>query len=98
MFLEKDQSKSLADILVDQTKATHHAFFDLGANRYFISKFDREFYSKVKSLKALDRINLDELLFLKEENEDTECTPNMKRSNISTFSSLELENTMPVVS
>ena len=41
LFLEKDQNKSLVDLLIDQSKATHNAFFDLGANRYFISRFDR---------------------------------------------------------
>ena len=92
LFLEKGQVKSLVDLFVDQTATVHNKFFDLGANRYFVSKFDRDLWTKIKYMKAFDGVNWDEVLNLKEEVEETECTHMMHRSNISTFSSIEMEN------
>lgn len=66
LFLEKDQTKSLVNLFVDQTKLTHHAFFDLGANRYFISAYDKELFKKISNKKPFDGINFDDLMFLKD--------------------------------
>lgn len=70
LYMQKGQVKTLVDLFLDQTKITHHAFFDLGANSYFISKYDRALHKKIKYLKPFDGVNFDELLSLKEEAED----------------------------
>jgi hypothetical protein len=88
LYMEKGQVKTLVDLFVDQTKKTHHAFFDLGANSYFVSKYDKDLHKQIKYLKPFDGVNFDELLSLKEEEDMTECTHQMHRSTISIFSSI----------
>ena len=67
LYLEKGQIKTLVDLFIDQTQTVHHKFFDLGANRYFVSSFDRDLWKKIKVLKPFDGVNWDEVLLLKEE-------------------------------
>jgi hypothetical protein len=98
LYLEKGQVRTLVDLVVEQTRLAHSAFFDLGANRYFVSRYDRDLWQRVRGLRSFDGVSWDEVLSLKEESEETECTRTqiMQKSMISTFSSLELEG-MPML-
>lgn len=86
--------KALVDLVVDQIKATHKAFYDLGSSSYFVSKFDCGLYKKLKLLKAFDGVNLDDWLVLREESllEDSDYTHDMHKSTISTYSSIEMDH------
>ena len=57
LYMEKGQVKTLVDLFLDQTKITHHAFFDLGANSYFVSRYDKDLHKKVRYLKSFDGVN-----------------------------------------
>lgn len=49
----------MVDLILDQIKMTHKAFYDLGSSSYFIHKFDKTLCRKFKMLKAFDGVNLD---------------------------------------
>lgn len=69
--LEKNRTQSLVDLVIEQVNKTHKAFYDLGASSYFIHKFDKTLYRQFKLLKPFDGINFDDLLLLKEEQEES---------------------------
>jgi hypothetical protein len=59
LCLERSRTNSMVDLILDQIKMTHKAFYDLGSSSYFIHKFDKTLCRKFKMLKAFDGVNLD---------------------------------------
>lgn len=78
------------NLVLEQIKLTHNALYDLGSSNYFITKFDRVLYKRLKMLKAFDGVNLEECLVLREESllEESDSIHDMHKSTISTYSSI----------